>query len=83
MESSFQLMIAYDMFYYVKFTALFIKTTCKALFSFSFADISCLVTDAIVKFFNLIYYRLKIKLRVLLNLLRTLNRLLIYFTWKK
>ena len=26
MESSFQLMIAYDMFYYVKFTALFIKT---------------------------------------------------------
>ena len=30
MESSFQLMIAYDMFYYVKFTALFIKT-CKAL----------------------------------------------------
>ena len=30
MESSFQLMIAYDMFYY-KFTALFIKTTCKAL----------------------------------------------------
>ena len=49
MESSFQLMIAYDMFYYVKFTALFIKTTCKA-FSFSFADISCLVTDAIVKF---------------------------------
>ena len=50
MESSFQLMIAYDMFYYVKFTALFIKTTCKALISFSFADISCLVTDAIVKF---------------------------------
>ena len=31
MESSFQLMIAYDMFYYGKFTALFIKTTCKAL----------------------------------------------------
>ena len=31
MESSFQLMIAYDMFYYVKFTALFIKTTSKAL----------------------------------------------------
>ena len=28
MESSFQLMIAYDN---VKFTALFIKTTCKAL----------------------------------------------------
>ena len=31
MESSFQLMIAYDMFYYVKFTALFIKTICRAL----------------------------------------------------
>ena len=26
MESFFQLIIAYDMFYYVKFTALFIKT---------------------------------------------------------
>ena len=32
MESSFQLMIAYDMFYYVNFIAFFIKTTCKALF---------------------------------------------------
>ena len=31
MESYFQLMIAYDMFYHVKFTALFIKTTCNAL----------------------------------------------------
>ena len=31
MESFFQLMIAYNMFYYVKFTALFIKITCKAL----------------------------------------------------
>ena len=31
MERFFQLMIAYDMFYYVTFTALFIKTTCKAL----------------------------------------------------
>ena len=33
MESSFHesSFIAYDMFYYVKFTALFIKTTCKAL----------------------------------------------------
>ena len=31
MESSFQLMIAYDMFYYVKFTALFTKTICRAL----------------------------------------------------
>ena len=31
MESSLQLMIAYDMFYYVKFTELFIETTCKAL----------------------------------------------------
>ena len=34
MESSFQLMnfmIAYDMFYYVKFTALSIKTICRVL----------------------------------------------------
>ena len=33
MESSFQLMIAYDidMFYYIKFTALSIKTICRAL----------------------------------------------------
>ena len=31
MESSFQLMIAYDRFYYVKFTALSIKTICRAL----------------------------------------------------
>ena len=31
MESSFQLMIAYDMLNYVKFTALSIKTICRAL----------------------------------------------------
>ena len=31
MESSFQLMIAYDMFYYVKFTALSIETICRVL----------------------------------------------------
>ena len=31
MESSFQLMIAYDMIYYVKFTAFSIKTICRAL----------------------------------------------------
>ena len=31
MESFFQLMIAYDMFHYVKFTALSIKTICRAL----------------------------------------------------
>ena len=31
MESSFQLMLAYDKFYYVKFTALSIKTICRAL----------------------------------------------------
>ena len=35
MGSSFQLMIAYDMFYYVKFTALFIKTICRALYQLS------------------------------------------------
>ena len=31
MESSFQLIIAYDMFYYVKFTVLSNKTICRAL----------------------------------------------------
>ena len=31
MESSFQLMIAYDKFYYVKFTAFSIKLICRAL----------------------------------------------------
>ena len=31
MESSFQLMIAYDTFYYIKFTVLSIKTICRAL----------------------------------------------------
>ena len=31
MESSFQLMIAYDMIYYVKFTALSIKTISSVL----------------------------------------------------
>ena len=31
MESSFQLMIAYDMIYYVKFTALSIKTIFRVL----------------------------------------------------
>ena len=36
MEISFQLMIAYDMYYYIKFTALFIKTTCKVEGSISF-----------------------------------------------
>ena len=42
MESSFQLMIAYDIFYYIKFTALSIKTICRAegSISFSFKDIT-------------------------------------------
>ena len=31
METSFQLMIAYDMFYYIKFTALSIEMICRAL----------------------------------------------------
>ena len=54
METYFQLMIAYDMYYYIKFIALSLKRICKALaISFSFADISCLVTDAIIiKFSN-------------------------------
>ena len=52
MESSFQLMIAYDMFYYVKFTALSIKTICRALaISLSFKDISSLLRSAISKSF--------------------------------
>ena len=32
MESSFQIMIAYDMFHYIRFTVLSIKTICRALF---------------------------------------------------
>ena len=32
MEIYFQLIIAYDMFHYIKFTALSIKTICRALF---------------------------------------------------
>ena len=51
MESSFQLMIAYDMFYYVKFTALSIKTICRALSLLSFKDISSLLRSAILKSF--------------------------------
>ena len=31
MESFFQLIIAYDMFYYIKFTVLSIKTICRAV----------------------------------------------------
>ena len=49
MESSFQLMIAYDMFYYVKFSALSIKTICRA--PSSFKDISSLLRSAISKSF--------------------------------
>ena len=52
MESSFQLIIAYDMFYYVKFTALSIKTICRALSLLSsFKDISSLLRYAILKTF--------------------------------
>ena len=53
MESSFQLMIAYDMFYYVKFTALSIKTICRAL-SLLVKDVSSLLRYAILK--SLIYF---------------------------
>ena len=59
MESSFQLMIAYDMFYYVKFTALSIKTICRAL-SLSFKDISSLLRSAILK--SSIYFNIGFKL---------------------
>ena len=52
MESSFQLMIAYDMFYYVKFTALSIKTSyLQGSISLSFKDISSLLRSAISKSF--------------------------------
>ena len=40
MDSSFQLTIAYDMLYYVKFTVLSIKTISRSLDSCRFADIS-------------------------------------------
>ena len=50
MESSFQLIIAYDMFYYVKFTALSIKTICRAL-SLLVLKISSLLIYAILKTF--------------------------------
>ena len=61
MESSFQLMIAYDMFYYVKFTALSIKTICRALaISFSFKDNSSLLRYAILK--SSIYFNIGFKL---------------------
>ena len=36
MDSSSQLMIAYDILYYVKFTALSIKTICRTLTLFVF-----------------------------------------------
>ena len=52
MESSFQLMIAYDMFYYVKFTALSIKTICRALsLQVLKISISSLLRSAISKSF--------------------------------
>ena len=60
MESSFQLMIAYDMFYYVKFTALSIKTICRALSLLVFKDISCLLRYAILK--SSIYFNIGFKL---------------------
>ena len=59
MESFFQLMIAYDMIYYVKFTALSIKTICRAL-SLSFKDISSLLRSTILK--SLIYFNIGFKL---------------------
>ena len=60
MESSFQLMIAYDMFYYVKFTALSIKNYLQGSISFSFKDISSLLRYAILK--SSIYFNIGFKL---------------------
>ena len=58
MESSFQLMIAFDMIYYVKFTALSIKTICRALSLLVLKDISSLLRSTILKssiYFNIGY----------------------------
>ena len=60
MESSFQFRIAYDMFYYVKFTTLSIKTICKALSLLVFKDISSLLRWAILK--SSIYFDIGFKL---------------------
>ena len=60
MESSFQLMIAYDMFYYIKFTALSIKNYLQGSISFSFKDISSLLRYAILK--SSIYFNIGFKL---------------------
>ena len=60
MESSFQLMIAYDMIYYVKFTALSIKTICRALSLLVFKDISSLLRSTILK--SSIYFNIGFKL---------------------
>ena len=53
MESSFQLMIAYDMFYYVKFTALSIKTICRALSLLVLKNISSFIEIRDIKKFDL------------------------------
>ena len=61
MESSFQLMIAYDMFYYVKFTALSIKTIYRALsLKVLKIGISSLLRSAILK--SSIYFDIGFKL---------------------
>ena len=60
MESSFQLMIAYDMFYYVKFTALSIKTICSALSFLVLKILAELLRPAILK--SSIYFNIGFKL---------------------
>ena len=61
MESSFQLMIAYDMIYYVKFTALSIKTICRALSLLVLKiAISSLLRSTILK--SSIYFNIGFKL---------------------
>ena len=51
MDSSFQLTIVYDISYFVKFTALSIKTICRTLpLLVSQIAISCLVREVIIKF---------------------------------
>ena len=61
MESSFQLMIAYDMLCYVKFTALSIKTICRTLpLLVLYIAISSLLRSAILK--SSIYFDIGFKL---------------------
>ena len=60
MESSFQLMIVYDMFNYIKFTALSIKRICRVLSLLVLKNIRGLLRSEILK--SLIYFDIGFKL---------------------